>query len=77
MAFEPTVSEIRSALEEFEAEAMPLLSRQRARSAYESRHHPVRYLERYRILIEEEGMEAIERLNEGAVTAGSLDSTAP
>ncbi len=76
IAFEPTEADIRSPLEQFEAEEMSLMLRQRARFTYETRHHPVRYLERYMILIEEEGEEAIEKMNDGTLTAGNLDSTA-
>ncbi len=74
VSFEPTAAGISSALEEFEAEAMPLVLRRRARFTYETRHHPVRFLERYMILIEEEGDEALEKMEEEAVTVDRLDS---
>ncbi len=77
IAVEPTAPDLRAGLTQFESEGMFDSSRQAARSAYETRHHPVRYLERYMILIEEEGEEAIEKINKGTVAAGSLDSTPP
>ena len=77
MAFEPNPADIRSALGQFEDDEMPRTARQSARSAYETRHHPIRYLERYRILIEEEREEAMEKMNEGTPTPSNFDSTAP
>ncbi len=74
ISFEPTPSEIHTALEEFEAGGLPFLLRQRARLAYETRHHPVRYLERYMILIEEEGEQAIEKMKAQEVIVDHLDS---
>ena len=77
IAVEPTAPDLRAGLAQFETEGMFDSSRQAARSAYERRHRPVRYLERYMILIEEEGEEAVEKINKGTVAAGRLDSTPP
>ncbi|MFQ5693996.1 MAG: glycosyltransferase, partial [Nitrospinota bacterium] len=77
LAVEPTTAALRAGLDRFEADGMPESSRQPARSTYEARHHPVRYLERYMTLIEEERDEAIEKMSEGTVAAGSPDSKAP
>ncbi len=74
ISFEPTSPAIHTALEEFEAGGLPFLLRQRARLAYEARHHPVRYLERYMVLIEEEGEEAIEKMGAQTVAVDRLDS---
>ncbi len=74
VSFEPTHPGIRASLERFEAEGLPFLLRERARLAYEARHHPVRYLERYMALIHQEGEEAMAKMSEDSV---GIDTMGP
>ncbi len=75
-SFEPTAGDIFDAVGRFEETESPERMRDRARLAYTTHHHPGWYLERYMSIVRE-GEEAIERMNEGMLTPGSLDSTAP
>lgn len=52
LSFEPEASSIRDAIEYAEGKGLPEMLRRGARKAYETHHHPDRYLERYMALVQ-------------------------
>ncbi len=73
VSFEPRSDDILTAMEQFE-EGPQTESRHRARLAYETFHHPAKYLERYMPLIDGQGEDPRRRESKEPVPMGRLGS---